>query len=173
MTLLSAVERSAPRPHDHHGDESSQRRLTPSSSSLATPIPPAVTGTPSTPPQPEAIHIVPDFALSSAEADAILNLYRTSYVLHCPFVPIPVTAAAAELEHTSPFLLRTILQAVAPQSAAVQKSVDRWFRQTVAQRVVVEQERSLELLQALLVFIAWYAQSHPNLQIGGSTDWDV
>lgn len=120
--------------------------------------------TPDTPPipanrprQPEVggIQIIPGFVLSPTEADAILNLYRTSYSPYFPFVPIPVTATAAELEQSSPLLFRIILQVVAPQTAAIQKDVDRWFRQTVAQRVVVEQERCLELLQALLVFIAW------------------
>ncbi|SPQ23416.1 db9d8240-fd34-4dca-8ffb-04f3f1f132ba [Thermothielavioides terrestris] len=103
----------------------------------------------------EAIQIVPDFALPLAEADAILGLYRTSYSPYFPFVPVHVTTAAAELDQTSPFLLRTILQVAVPQTAAVQKSVDRWFRQTISQRVIVKQERCLELLQALLIFIAW------------------
>jgi hypothetical protein len=106
-------------------------------------------------PQTEAIQIVPGFALSLAEADAIISLYRTSYSPYFPFVPIPVTATAAELEQASPFLLRTILQVVVPQTAMVQKSVDRWLRQHIARRIIVEQERCLELLQALLVFIAW------------------
>lgn len=101
------------------------------------------------------IQIVPGFVLSLAEADAIIDLYRTSYSPYFPFVPISLTVAAAELEQASPFLLRTILQVAVPQIAVVQKSVDRWFRQLIAQRVIVEQERRLELLQALLVFIAW------------------
>jgi hypothetical protein len=88
-------------------------------------------------------------------ADAVLDLYRTRYSPYFPFVPLPVTATAAELEKTSPLLLRTVLQVAAPQTAAVQASVERWFRQQIAHRVIVERERSLELLQALLVWIAW------------------
>jgi hypothetical protein len=116
--------------------------------------------------QAEAIQIVPGFVLPLAEADAALNLYRTSYSPYFPFVPVHVTTAAAELDQTSPFLLRTILQVVVPQTAEVQKSVDRWFRQTISQRVIVEQERCLELLQALLVFIAWYGAQQTGRALG-------
>jgi hypothetical protein len=119
------------------------------------PTPPSPSAIPETQAQAEAIQIVPGFVLTLLEADSILSLYRTSYSPYFPFVPLPVTAAAAELEHLSPFLLRTVLQVAAPQTASVQKSVDRWFRQQIAHRIIVEQERSLELLQALLLFIAW------------------
>ncbi|KAK4158310.1 hypothetical protein C8A00DRAFT_10977 [Chaetomidium leptoderma] len=134
MSLLRAGERVPPLPKDkpHAGDTQDpsgsqrQQQYSPSPSSMATPHPPAVPA--------GSIQIVPGFVLSLAEADAIINIYRTSYSPYFPFVPIPVTVAATELEETAPFLLRTILQVAVPQIAVVQKSVDRWFRQVMAQR---------------------------------------
>ena len=167
MSLLSAAGQNppvtAPSQGRHEGRSGpgrpdSQRRALypqPPTSPAATPKDPVVPPTQVLQSEPSSIQIIPGFALSLTEADAILNLYRTSYSPHFPFVAIPVTATAAELEQSSPLLFRTILQVVAPQTAAIQKGVDRWFRRTVAQRVIVEQERCLELLQALLVFIAW------------------
>ncbi|KAK4233284.1 hypothetical protein C8A03DRAFT_48123 [Achaetomium macrosporum] len=140
MSLLSVGERNPPHPPQprgqHEGEaqdpSESQRRLyPPSPTSLANPSPLAA---PVAQPQTEAIQIVPGFVLSFAEADAIVDLYRRSYSPYFPFVPIPVTAAAADLEQASPFPLRTILQVAAPQTAVVQRSVDRWFRQHIAQR---------------------------------------
>lgn len=155
MSLLSAGERVPPLPKDkpHAGDTQDpsgshrQQQDSPSPSPMASPHPPAVPA--------GSIQIVPGFVLSLAEADAIINIYQTSYSPSFPFVPLPVTVAATELEQTAPILLRTILQVAVPQIAVVQKGVSRWFRQVMAQRVIVEKERRLELLQALLVFIAW------------------
>jgi hypothetical protein len=63
--------------------------------------------------------------------------------------------SAYELYEEAPFLLCTILTVVAAQTLAVQRSVQRWFRQYLAEHLVVEQERRLELLQAILIFVAW------------------
>ncbi|KAK4235718.1 hypothetical protein C8A03DRAFT_17567 [Achaetomium macrosporum] len=141
MSLLTAAERNQPRPPGHRGagrqdpSETQSQRYSLSPASLETPGPSVVSVTPlTTQLQAEAIQIVPGFVLPLAEADGILNLYRTSYSPYFPFVPVPVTMAAAELERASPFLLRTILQVAVPQTAAVQKRVERWFRQTISQR---------------------------------------
>lgn len=101
------------------------------------------------------IDIVPGFKMTFEQADSTLGLYRSTFSPSFPFVPFPVTMTARTLYHDAPFLLRTIIQAVAPQTLPVQRSVHRWFRQVIAYQVVVEKKRRLELLQAILVFVAW------------------
>ncbi|EGX93285.1 hypothetical protein CCM_04658 [Cordyceps militaris CM01] len=103
----------------------------------------------------EHIDISPGFSVSMKEADAAIRLYRTAYMPYFPFVPIPVTMTAAELHDSAPFFARTLLQMTVPAPASVQKEAQRFFRQQLAQHVVVNQERRLELLQAILVFVAW------------------
>lgn len=93
--------------------------------------------------------------MTFGEANVALDLYRSVYTPSFPFVPIPLTMTAFELYQTTPFLLRTILQVTAPQTPTIQREVQLWFRQYIAQHVVVEQERSLELLQCILAFVAW------------------
>lgn len=105
--------------------------------------------------QEEYITIVPGFQVTFDEAESALDLYRTSYVPWSPFVPIPASITAHELYESAPLLCSTILAVVMPQTAAIQKDLQQWFRQQIAQHVVVEQERRLELLQAILVFVAW------------------
>lgn len=105
--------------------------------------------------QREGIEIVPGFQMTLDQADAALDLYRSAYIPYFPFVPISTEVAASELRETAPFLLRAILQATSPQTLSIQKAVQLWFREQIAQRVVIHQERSLELLQAILVFVAW------------------
>lgn len=110
------------------------------------------------PPQPvvtQYVEIVPGFQMTFQEADQCLHEYRSNFTPSFPFVPIPITMSAYELHEAADFLLRTILIVVAPQTLAVQRSVQKWFRQYLAQHLVVEQERRLELLQAILIFVAW------------------
>lgn len=113
----------------------------------------------------EHIDISPGFRVSIQDADSAIRLYRTAYMPYFPFVPLPVTMTASELHDSAPFLARTILQMTVPAPASVQKEAQRFFRQQFAQHVVVDQERRLELLQALLVFVAWYALPSPVYQL--------
>lgn len=122
--------------------------------------PPSVTTDASTPHIPhsvavEYVEIIPGFQMGFDEADRALNLYRSVYTPYFPFVPVPVMTSAYDLYTRSPLLFRVIIQATAPQSAAVQREARVWFRQYLAQHVVVEQERRLEILQAILVHLAW------------------
>ncbi|KAJ5188374.1 hypothetical protein N7472_007388 [Penicillium cf. griseofulvum] len=103
----------------------------------------------------ECIDIVSGFRLTFEEADGALSMYQSLYTPYFPFVPVPVTMTANEMHDRTPFLLRTILLVTVSQSLSIQKAAQLWFRQQIAQRVVVDQERRLELLQAILVFVAW------------------
>lgn len=107
-----------------------------------------------TPPD-DYINIFPGFRLSFREAEDILQLYKSSYSPLFPFVPVPQTTSAYDLFEAKPFLFRTIMTVTAPQNAATQKKADVWFREHVAEHMVVKQEKSVELLQAILVCIAW------------------
>lgn len=49
---------------------------------------------------------------------------------------------APELNEVVPFLLRTILQIVVPQTTTVQRSMDRWFRHELVQHVVFEKGKA-------------------------------
>lgn len=93
--------------------------------------------------------------ITMGEADRLLKLYQTDYHPRFPFVPIPRNTTAQDLFQRQPFLFRTIIQIVAPQSAALQRSFTIWFREYIATHIIVKQEKRLDLLQAILLFIAW------------------
>ena len=75
---------------------------------------------------------------------------------HFPFVVIPDNVDAATLAKTRPFLLKAAVL------AAVNKDVDASLRledelvKHLSERMILRGERSLDLLQGLLVYIAWY-----------------
>ncbi|KAK3951534.1 hypothetical protein QBC32DRAFT_160940 [Pseudoneurospora amorphoporcata] len=97
--------------------------------------------------------------ITMCEAERLLNLYQTDYHPRFPFVPIPRNTTAQDLFQRQPFLFQTMIQIVAPQSAALQRGFTGWFREYIATHIVVKQEKRLDLLQAILLFIAW-SESH-------------
>lgn len=107
------------------------------------------------PPGNESVEIIPGFRMTFYEADRALNIYRSLYAPYFPFVTIPVMATAYDLYEKKPFLFRTIVSVAAPQAPNTQSDFKDWFRRYIAEHIVVNNERRLELLQALLVHVAW------------------
>lgn len=103
----------------------------------------------------EFVEIVKGFRITFYEADRALNLYRSIYSPYFPFVSIPVLMTPHDLYDRSPFLFRSIVAVTTPQSPAVQAEYRIWFREYVAQHVVVNNERRLEILQGILIHLAW------------------
>ncbi|ETS78504.1 hypothetical protein PFICI_10566 [Pestalotiopsis fici W106-1] len=102
----------------------------------------------------ETIEIVPGFCVSFLEADQILEDYRSNMLSQFPFVPIPFTKSQ-DIYHSQPLLVKAIIYASRPQNAPMTDKVNRWFREYFAHHIVVLNEKSLEILQAILVFLAW------------------
>lgn len=131
----------------------------------------APTTRPASVPEWGSFDIVPGFPVSTDEADAILNLYRSEYSPKFPFVPIAPEVTAIGLFESRPFLFRVIVQMIAPQGAGTQREVAQWIRQHIAKHVVTQQERQIELLQGLLLYIAWWVpgiQNAERLLTGGN-----
>lgn len=103
----------------------------------------------------DSVEIVKGFRVSFYEADRALNLFRSIYSPYFPFVTIPVMMTAFELHERTPFLFRTIVAVTTSQSPAVQAEYKLWFREYVAHHVVVNNEKRLEILQAILIHLAW------------------
>lgn len=103
----------------------------------------------------EYVEIVKGFRMTFLEAERSLNLYRSVYSPYFPFVPVPVMMSSRELYEKSPFLFRSVVAVTTPQSPDIQAEYRVWFREYVAQHVVVNNERRLEVLQAILIHLAW------------------
>ena len=96
----------------------------------------------------------PLFNLASAES--LLNTFK-SMVNYLPFVNIPLDSSVSHLATIKPFTLLSILT-VTSGSRMVQKHAlyDDEFRKALGLKYVSGGERSLELLQGLLIYCAWY-----------------
>lgn len=76
-----------------------------------------------------------------------------------PFVWITEHTSARELLETKPCLFRAVMLAAAPLPIPRMTRMKRNVIAFLSQHLLVEEERSLDLLQGLLILIAWYVAS--------------
>lgn len=100
------------------------------------------------------LEVIPGFRISAEEADLALQSYRETYLQNFPFVPLPDFRDYHDFSQQYPFLFKTIVRVVMPQDPALQRQLDAWFREYIAQELIVRKQERLELLQGLLVSIS-------------------
>jgi hypothetical protein len=91
---------------------------------------------------------------SPLEAEQCLTNFQTYYVKYFPVVEISGTTTAERLRQERPFLWLCIM-AVGSRSTSKQQTLRRKIRQIVAEEMVVQTNRSIDLLQGILVFVGW------------------
>lgn len=101
----------------------------------------------------EDLHGKPQFNLASAES--LLESFR-SMLNHLPCIYLPSSATVPQLAAQKPFLLLAILAAASGSKTLQGHSLyDAEFRKVLGLKFVAGGERSLELLQGLIIYCAW------------------
>ncbi|KAI6791577.1 hypothetical protein KC361_g7266 [Hortaea werneckii] len=102
--------------------------------------------------------------LSMATARQLFETYRKDLFPHYPFIPIPESIVAEEMRETQPTLfLAIVAAAAAKEHSDLSATLDKEVLQQYATKVVVQSEKSLELVQALHISAIWY---HPPSKFG-------
>ncbi|KAJ5091777.1 hypothetical protein NUU61_006647 [Penicillium alfredii] len=86
---------------------------------------------------------------------ACLQIYREELAPHFPFVIIP-DIPASDLYAKSPFLCKTVVMAASYKQRSFQHHLGSQLTEELGRRLLVEGEKSFDVLQGLLVHIAWY-----------------
>ena len=94
-------------------------------------------------------------ALLDAGLEASLRTYRRMSVSNFPFVIVPEETSAALLTQRRPMLARAIAIATSWSAPNEQSGRRALFLHELSTRYFVRFERSLDLLQALLVYFGW------------------
>ncbi|KAL3425507.1 tRNA processing endoribonuclease [Phlyctema vagabunda] len=89
------------------------------------------------------------------DPDSLLTLYRCYMTDQFPFVVIPMGVTAEDLSRTRPFVLRVILM-VANVRDMQKAHMEEEIMEYLADHMIMKAEKSLDLLQGLLILIAWY-----------------
>lgn len=93
-------------------------------------------------------------SISIIHMQLLLDSYRTM-VDFFPFVTLPKECFCRDLLQQRPMLMFSVLTAASYDSALLQLTLSREFRKVVMVKIM-NGEKSLDLLQGLLVFIAWH-----------------
>jgi hypothetical protein len=88
------------------------------------------------------------------DAETVLREFRMKHLESFPFVYLPEGISAEEVQRRWPFLWQNI-QALFNRSVEPPGALSMQIRETLARRVVVEGERSTDLLAGLLTHVSW------------------
>lgn len=100
------------------------------------------------------LHTKPSFNVASAES--LLRFFH-SMLKYLPFITLPEDTAIRQLAATKPFVLLAILSSTSGSKTLQGHTLyDEEFRKVLGLKFVAGGERSLELLQGILIYCAWY-----------------
>ena len=108
-----------------------------------------------------AAYIRGDLQLSptSKDGEEALAFFQDHMSPIFPFVVVPVGMSPAEVARSKPVLWMAIGLVARWQNEEKRSTLSRVFRSEVGHRVFVGEEKTLDLLQGILVYTAWYASS--------------
>jgi hypothetical protein len=89
------------------------------------------------------------------KAEALLRGYGT-HAPNFPFIVFSPTVSLDFLRREKPFLLLSVLTMASTSNQVLQDLLEAELRETLGRKVIFNGEKSLDLLQGLLVYLAWY-----------------
>lgn len=92
------------------------------------------------------------------EADELLSLFKQRHA-YFPFITVPKALQSHEMARTTPFLLLAILTVCSTRRPRLHRRTEERFRRILSEKVIVQGQKSLEYVQGLLVYLAWYVIS--------------
>lgn len=96
-----------------------------------------------------------DMGVSISEANKLLTRYRNRLAPDFPFVVIPEQWSVKELNEQKPFLCRVVITVSYYQDLTKQRKMVRGVLEDLSKRTLLGNEKTIDLLQGLLVFAAW------------------
>jgi hypothetical protein len=103
------------------------------------------------------LHTKPSFNVASAES--LLRSFH-SMLRYFPCITLPEDTAIRQLAASRPFVLLAILSSTSGSKTLQGHTLyDEEFRKVLGLKFVAGGERSLELLQGILIYCAWYGPS--------------
>ena len=94
--------------------------------------------------------------LSMALAGELLIRYNNQMCQHLPGVVFPPDTKVAELRASKPTLFLALMAAASSEMPNLQRVLTRELMQAFGERIIVQGNKSLELVQALQLAVIWY-----------------
>jgi hypothetical protein len=93
---------------------------------------------------------------TASEAAECLRNFQTFKLKYFPCVYIPPDTTTEQVQQERPLLWLCIMR-LGSKSASRQQLIAKKIRQLIAEAMVIESEKSIDLLLGLLVYMGWYA----------------
>ncbi|KAH8682682.1 hypothetical protein BX600DRAFT_492674 [Xylariales sp. PMI_506] len=117
-------------------------------------IAPLIAGLSSAETSTELIAEVARFPISEADAQAMLQTFRSSYLPFCPFVAIPEHITAIALRAKWPFLWLVIMS-ITSKSLRQQFDLSMAVRRLVAEELIVKNQPTFDILLGMICSLTW------------------
>ncbi|KAK4132343.1 hypothetical protein BT67DRAFT_457454 [Trichocladium antarcticum] len=109
-----------------------------------------------TAPEPLPPDVVDRGVLSMALAGELFMRYTNQMCQHLPGVVFPPGSTVAELRATKPTLFLSVMAAASSEMPNLQRVLTRELMQAFGDRIIVQGNKGLELVQALQLAVVWY-----------------
>jgi hypothetical protein len=106
--------------------------------------------------EPQPPDIVDRGVLNMERANELYTRYTTLMCPHLPGVVFPPEMTAAQLRATKPILFMAVMAAASSEIPNLQRTLTRELMQLFGDKIIVNGNKSLELVQALQVATVWY-----------------
>ncbi|KAK0284183.1 hypothetical protein LTR35_005898 [Friedmanniomyces endolithicus] len=94
--------------------------------------------------------------VTMSEAEVLLDRFKRLMAPLMPFVVLPSELSAAQLYAQEPFLLHAIITVTYFHDLSKQQILVKHLMRDVSQRILLDNEKTVGILQGLLIFVAWY-----------------
>lgn len=92
--------------------------------------------------------------ISLSQAEDALRVYRSKQKAF-PFVVLPPNISLDSLRRQRPFLFLTVICCATEHNYKLQQHIELELRENLSRRILVNGEKSLDLLQGILVYLTW------------------
>ena len=100
------------------------------------------------------LDVIDKNVLSMQEAEDLLRIYQEASQDYS-FIYVDPATSLETLRWEKPFLMLSILVMASVRARPLQVLLEKELRELLASKVIVEGELSLDLLQGLLLYVAW------------------
>ena len=105
------------------------------------------------PPHPD---VVDQGIFTVEEVEQLIRVFRLEG-LSFPFIQIPPDISVETMRKERPMLLLAVMAFALQRSPPLQDHMEACFREELSRRVIIRGEQSMDVLQGLIVYLAWYS----------------
>jgi hypothetical protein len=104
-------------------------------------------------------HVPLPSSIWTSSAEDQLQAFRNNMAPHFPFIVIPLYSTAEQLYATKPIMYENIMMVVSYPYVSRHSKLRSEALRSLTEYTFVQGKKSLDLLQGIIVFAAWYHQS--------------